>query len=68
MKPGQKAKYEEYCNAINAFTKEFPKEVYIKFMPEDDKITIKAFLDAPKSEVKIPDFPESLKQGLGEVD
>lgn len=69
MKAGGKAKYEGYCKqleeALHGLVGD-PKEkgVFIKFIPEDDKITVKAFANIPE----MIEIPDDLKDGLKDID
>ena len=57
MTPGHEKKYYELCQELDrVYTNFVPKrgkkyepEIFIKFFPEDDKITIKIFIQIPSS-------------------
>lgn len=78
MKPGNKAKYEEYVARYNEFYlgtdpprgSNHKPEPHVKFYAHDDKIVVKFVLIFPESESPLRDFdiPAGLKEGLKDVD
>ena len=78
MKPGGKAKYEEYCKKINELFiqsepprgSKYEPEPHLRCYPEDDKITLKLFMMLPErlSPAKEFEFPVGLREGLKDVD
>ena len=78
MKPGGKAKYEEYCKRLQKFYewtdpprgKTYDPEPHVKFFAEDDKIIIKFLLILPEriSNLETFNVPLGLKEGLKDVD
>lgn len=77
MKPGQKAKYEEYCTKLMKIFDEFKPEaskyspaVFLKLYAEDDKITAKFLVSLPSTINPLAQMgvPDGLKEGLKDVD
>ena len=78
MKPGQKAKYEEYCERYNKFYlstdpprgNNYKPEPHAKFYAYDDKIVAKFVLIFPEAMSPLKDFdvPAGLKEGLKDVE
>lgn len=78
MKPGNKAKYQEFCDRLNAFWdytepprgKKHDPEPHIRLYAHDDKIVIKFLMMFPESisPLKHFDVPNGIKEGLKDVD
>lgn len=78
MKPGNKAKYEEFVERYNKFYEmtepprghDYKPEPHVKFYAHDDKLVVKFILVFPEniSPLKQFDVPLGLKEGLKDVD
>lgn len=77
MKPGQKAKYEEYCTKLmQLFDKHKPEasayvpDMQLRLLPEDDKIIAKFIVILPEAinPLNKMDVPVGLREGLKDVD
>jgi hypothetical protein len=78
MKPGQKAKYEEFCKRFNDFYlstdpprgEKYKPEPHVRFIAEDDKLIFKFNLVFPQAMSPLKDFdiPPGLKEGLKDVE
>lgn len=77
MKPGGKAKYEEYCAKLMQLFEEnkptpgmFTPELQLRLYAEDDKISAKFLVVLPEimNPLKQMDIPVGLKEGLKDVD
>ena len=77
MKPGQKAKYEEYCAKLMKLFEEnkpepsmFVPDMHLRLYAEDDKLTAKFLLILPDmiNPLKKVDIPLGLREGLKDVD
>ena len=78
MKPGNKAKYEEYVARYNKFYlstnpprgKKYDPEPHVKFYAHDDKIVVKFLMIFPETMSPLKDFdiPAGLKEGLKDVE
>lgn len=77
MKPGQKEKYQTYCEKLMQLFKEnkpepsmFVPDMHLKLYAEDDKLTAKFLLILPEAinPLKTVEVPLGLREGLKDVD